>query len=109
MRCPQCGGECEAEFVDIGVGMQQVTPYGCVDCEWYEGKGQTEEVVMTEHDESRSAVQEQDNAPATDSGIDQAPQAQADANAPVNAAGSEPEASKQGDGDPGTTDPVGEA
>lgn len=30
--CPYCRGLCDAEFVDVGVGMQQVTPYYCNDC-----------------------------------------------------------------------------
>ena len=32
VTCPYCGAECEAEYVDIGVGMQQVTPHECFDC-----------------------------------------------------------------------------
>lgn len=31
-KCPYCGTECHAEFVDIGVGMQQVSPYACDEC-----------------------------------------------------------------------------
>ena len=31
-KCPYCGEECEAEWVDIGVGMQQVSPYICTFC-----------------------------------------------------------------------------
>lgn len=27
--CPYCGEACDAPFVDIGVGMQQVGPYQC--------------------------------------------------------------------------------
>jgi hypothetical protein len=39
MTCPNCGGtNVEAEFVDIGVGSQQATPYGCLDCHWVEGR-----------------------------------------------------------------------
>jgi len=30
--CPYCGTPCEADFVDVGVGMQQVGPYGCGLC-----------------------------------------------------------------------------
>ena len=30
--CPYCGKDCSAEFVDIGIGMQQVGPYRCFDC-----------------------------------------------------------------------------
>lgn len=32
MKCPYCGNEAEAEFVDNGVGMQQVSPYCCPGC-----------------------------------------------------------------------------
>lgn len=31
-KCPYCGTECEAEYCDIGVGMQQVTPFVCHNC-----------------------------------------------------------------------------
>lgn len=34
MNCPQCGEKCEADFVDIGVGEQQVSPYYCPNCDW---------------------------------------------------------------------------
>ncbi len=30
--CPWCGSPCEADFVDIGVGMMQCGPYHCHDC-----------------------------------------------------------------------------
>lgn len=30
--CPHCGGEAYAEYVDIGVGYQQVTPAVCGTC-----------------------------------------------------------------------------
>jgi len=30
--CPYCGTETRAEFVDIGVGYQQVAPYRCGAC-----------------------------------------------------------------------------
>ena len=29
MKCKHCGQEKEAEFVDIGIGSQQVTPWQC--------------------------------------------------------------------------------
>jgi sarcosine oxidase delta subunit len=33
VRCPFCDStRVDAEFVDVGVGMQQVTPYQCGDC-----------------------------------------------------------------------------
>lgn len=34
MDCPQCGEKCEADFVDIGVGEQQISPYYCPNCGW---------------------------------------------------------------------------
>jgi hypothetical protein len=30
--CPYCGTRCDADFVDIGVGMQQCGPYHCQAC-----------------------------------------------------------------------------
>ena len=30
--CPYCGGETDAEYVDIGVGEEQVTPFMCGSC-----------------------------------------------------------------------------
>ena len=30
--CPYCQAETEAEYVDVGVGMVQVTPHTCYDC-----------------------------------------------------------------------------
>lgn len=30
--CPYCGCECEADFVDVGVGMVQCGPYHCENC-----------------------------------------------------------------------------
>ena len=35
--CPECGTKCFAEFVDVGVGYQQVGPYHCSKCGWTEG------------------------------------------------------------------------
>ncbi len=32
MECPYCKSEMYCEFVDIGVGYQQVTPYSCYEC-----------------------------------------------------------------------------
>lgn len=31
-KCPYCGGRCHAEYCDIGVGWQQVTPHVCEKC-----------------------------------------------------------------------------
>lgn len=30
--CPYCGAECEADWVDVGVGMVQCGPYHCEEC-----------------------------------------------------------------------------
>lgn len=35
-HCPNCNKIIEAEFTDIGVGMQQTGPFGCEDCGWLE-------------------------------------------------------------------------
>lgn len=32
MKCPTCGGECERDEVDNGVGMEGCGPWGCPDC-----------------------------------------------------------------------------
>jgi len=31
-NCPYCGLECDADFVDVGVGMVQCGPYHCMEC-----------------------------------------------------------------------------
>jgi hypothetical protein len=31
-QCPLCGTLCQAEYVDVGVGLVQVTPHHCEDC-----------------------------------------------------------------------------
>ena len=37
LRCPWCySTHVSAEFVDVGVGMMQCSPYGCDDCHSYE-------------------------------------------------------------------------
>jgi hypothetical protein len=36
--CPFCGGPCDAEFVDVGVGEVQVTPAECLRCGSYQGQ-----------------------------------------------------------------------
>ena len=33
MNCPRCGGECERDEADIGVGTQY-GPWRCPDCGW---------------------------------------------------------------------------
>ena len=35
-ECPECGLIATADFVDIGVGMQQCGPFGCEACGWTE-------------------------------------------------------------------------
>ncbi len=38
MKCPVCGSDCEADFVDVGVGEIQSGPYVCqnMKCRWIE-------------------------------------------------------------------------
>lgn len=31
-KCPYCGVECRADFVDIGIGFEQCGPYHCENC-----------------------------------------------------------------------------
>lgn len=42
MTCPQCGGECERDEVDNGVGMEPCGPWGCPECHWVEGREPSE-------------------------------------------------------------------
>lgn len=37
-KCPECGNLATADFVDIGVGMQQCSPFSCESCNWVEAK-----------------------------------------------------------------------
>lgn len=36
MKCPDCGGECERDEVDNGIGMDACGPWGCPECHWVE-------------------------------------------------------------------------
>jgi len=36
MTCPSCGGECERDTVDVGVGEHPTGPWGCPSCHWVE-------------------------------------------------------------------------
>ncbi len=52
--CPYCGEICSAEFVDVGVGMVQCTPYHCHGCNATEmGPGTTPSRPLTD-DEKRT-------------------------------------------------------
>jgi hypothetical protein len=42
IKCPKCGNDCEADFVDIGVGEQRASPWGCPNCHWVE---ETEDLI----------------------------------------------------------------
>jgi hypothetical protein len=35
MKCPKCGGHCDRDSVDVGVGTIY-GPYGCGECAWSE-------------------------------------------------------------------------
>lgn len=57
-KCPYCGSECEADWVDVGVGMVQCGPYHCYEChasemgpernEWYDVNFETGKVIWKE-------------------------------------------------------------
>jgi hypothetical protein len=47
-KCPYCGAHCRADFVDIGVGMQQCGPYHCDNCGASEIGPFDDERVLTE-------------------------------------------------------------
>lgn len=51
MQCPICGGAMYAEFVNIGVGYQQVTPRECGSCEYREGEDE-DEAIERLHEEN---------------------------------------------------------
>lgn len=36
MNCPECGADCDADFVDNGVGTERVGPWRCEACGWVE-------------------------------------------------------------------------
>lgn len=46
MKCPQCGGECERDEVDNGVGMQACSPWGCPVCHWVDEDVPAIEIVL---------------------------------------------------------------
>lgn len=50
MKCPFCGEKATADFVDIGVGMQQVDPWGCDGCMAFEAKSREEYESTPEQD-----------------------------------------------------------
>lgn len=52
-NCPYCGTVCRADFVDIGVGMQQCGPYHCEACHASEIGPYDEERPLSE-DEKRT-------------------------------------------------------
>lgn len=43
MTCPECGGECERDEVDNGVGMEACGRWGCPDCQWVQPEIRIEE------------------------------------------------------------------
>lgn len=50
MNCPICGQPCEADFVDIGVGEQRISPYRCQPCQWVESGDNPELLPIDEED-----------------------------------------------------------
>lgn len=47
MKCPKCGEETRAEWVDIGFGpySQQAGPFHCLSCDWVEQGCPAEECI----------------------------------------------------------------
>lgn len=45
MTCPQCGGECERDEIDNGVGMEACGPWGCPECHWVESRIALDELL----------------------------------------------------------------
>lgn len=52
-KCPYCGARCDADFVDIGVGMQQCGPFHCENCGASEIGPHDKERVLT-NEESKT-------------------------------------------------------
>lgn len=52
--CPYCNGICDAEFVDIGVGFQQVTAYSCRDCMAYQMGHPLEDAKLATEEERKT-------------------------------------------------------
>ena len=52
-KCPYCGDDCDADWVDVGVGMTQCGPYHCMFCGASEIGPHDEEREYTE-DEKRT-------------------------------------------------------
>jgi hypothetical protein len=49
MNCPNCGGECWRDEVDIGVGTMH-GPWRCDGCDWYEGHDGDQYEINDERD-----------------------------------------------------------
>lgn len=53
MECPKCGGDCDRDEVDVGVGVIH-GPYGCFECGWSES---------AEYDSSEGVSQKEQENP----------------------------------------------
>lgn len=51
-KCPYCGTICRADFVDIGVGMQQCGPFHCNNCFASEIGAYDEERPLSEQEQA---------------------------------------------------------
>jgi hypothetical protein len=53
-QCPWCGSpDLDAEFVDIGVGQEQVTPYRCTSCDANEMNPYHDNSIATDEERTR--------------------------------------------------------
>lgn len=53
MKCPKCGGDCERDEVDNGVGMEACGPWGCPECHWVQSD-LAEPVDVRRQDDAKS-------------------------------------------------------
>ena len=67
-NCPYCGAVCRADFVDIGVGMQQCGPYHCDNCHASEIGPYDEERPLSE-DEGRTGWYAPESAPGSSANV----------------------------------------
>ena len=67
-NCPYCGYPCRADFVDIGIGMQQCGPYHCERCYASEIGPYDEDRELSEA-EKKTGWYEPDSEPGTSANV----------------------------------------
>lgn len=56
MRCPRCGGPCDRDEADVGIGVIG-GPWGCPACHWIEGEGALDDYVVPSPARKRDEVE----------------------------------------------------